>query len=67
MWQFAKTINRFSRKGNLTVYALTDVDCANNCVFYKNKKSYLKNINDVLNSIKDLAYENFYNKYKEDK
>lgn len=52
-------------KGNLTVYALTEVECANNCVFYKNKKAYLKAINDVLNSIKDIAYENFHNKYKD--
>ena len=54
-------------KGNLTVYALTEVECANNCVFYKNKKAYLKSINDVLNSIKDIAYENFHNKYKDKK
>ena len=52
-------------QGNLTVYALTDVECANNCEFYKNKKAYLKNINDVLKSIKDIAYENFHNKYKD--
>ena len=52
-------------KGNLTVYALTEVECANNCVFYKNKKAYLKAINDVLKSIKDIAYENFHNKYKD--
>ena len=51
-------------KGNLTVYALTEVECSNNCPFYKNKKAYLKNINDILNSIKDIAYENFHNKYK---
>lgn len=52
-------------QGNLTVYALTDVECANNCEFYKNKKAYLKSINDVLKSIKDIAYENFHNKYKD--
>lgn len=52
-------------QGNLTVYALTDVECANNCEFYKNKKAYLKNINDVLKSIKDISYENFHNKYKD--
>ena len=52
-------------KGNLTVYALTEVECANNCVFYKNKKAYLKAINDVLKSIKNIAYENFHNKYKD--
>ena len=52
-------------QGNLAVYALTDVECANNCEFYKNKKAYLKNINDVLKSIKDISYENFHNKYKD--
>ena len=60
-----KQLTALVEKGNLTVYALTEVECANNCVFYKNKKAYLKGINDVLNSIKDIAYENFHNKYKD--
>ena len=60
-----KQLTALVEKGNLTVYALTEVDCANNCVFYKNKKAYLKSINDVLDSIKDIAYENFHNKYKD--
>ncbi len=60
-----KQLTALVEKGNLTVYALTEVECANNCVFYKNKKAYLKSINDVLNSIKDIAYENFHNKYKD--
>ena len=62
-----KQLTALVEKGNLTIYALTDVDCANNCIFYKNKKEYLKNINDVLNSIKEIAYENFQTKYKENK
>ena len=60
-----KQLTAIVEKGNLTVYALTEVECANNCVFYKNKKEYMKNINDVLNSIKKIKYENFHNKYKE--
>jgi hypothetical protein len=60
-----KQLTAIVEKGNLTVYALTEVDCANNCVFYKNKKEYMRNINDVLNSIKNIKYENFHNKYKE--
>ena len=60
-----KQLTAIVEKGNLTVYALTEVECANNCVFYKNKKEYMKNINDVLNSIKNIKYENFHNKYKE--
>ena len=62
-----KQLTSIFEKGNQTIYALTDVNCANNCAFYKNKKEYLKSINDVLNSIKDIAYENFNNKHKEDK
>ena len=60
-----KQLTALVEKGNLTVYALTEVECANNCVFYNNKKAYLKCINDVLNSIKDISYENFHNKYKD--
>ena len=59
-----KQLTAIVEKGNLTVYALTEVECANNCVFYKNKKEYMKCINDVLNSIKRIKYENFHNKYK---
>jgi len=62
-----KQLTALVEKGNFTVYALTDVECANNCIFYKNKKAYLKNINDVLKSVKDIAYENFNNKYKNKK
>ena len=62
-----KQLTALVEKGNLTVFALTEVDCANNCVFYKNKKAYLKNINDVLKSIKEISYENFHNKNKEQK
>ena len=62
-----KQLTALVEKGNLTVFALTEVECANNCVFYKNKKAYLKNINDVLKSIKEISYENFHNKYKEQK
>ena len=58
-----KQLTSLVEKGNFTIYALTEVECANNCVFYKNKKAYLKNINDVLKSIKDISYENFHNKY----
>lgn len=60
-----KQLTAIVEKGNLTVYALTELECANNCVFYKNKNEYMKNINDVLNSIKNIKYENFHNKYKE--
>ena len=60
-----KQLTALVEKGNLTVYALTDVECANNCIFYKKPKEYLKSINDVLNSIKDISYENFHNKYKD--
>jgi hypothetical protein len=58
-----KQLTSLVEKGNFTIYALTEVECANNCVFYKNKKAYLKNINDVLKSIKDISYENFHNQY----
>ena len=60
-----KQLTALVEKGNLTVYALTEVECANNCVFYNNKKAYLKCINDVLKSIKNISYENFHNKYKD--
>ena len=60
-----KQLTAIVERGNLTVFALTEVECANNCIFYKNKKAYLKSINDVLKSIKSIAYENFHNKHKD--
>ena len=59
-----KQLTAFVERGHITIYALTNIECANNCIFYKNKKEYMKCIYDILNSIKKIKYENFHNKYK---
>ena len=59
-----KQLTALVERGHITIYALTNIECANNCIFYKNKKEYMKCIYDILNSIKKIKYENFHNKYK---
>lgn len=59
-----KQLTALVEKGHITIFALTNIECANNCIFYKNKKEYMKCIYDILNSIKKIKYENFHNKYK---
>ena len=59
-----KQLTALVERGHITIYALTNIECANNCIFYKNKKEYMKCIYDILNSIKNIKYENFHNKYK---
>ena len=59
-----KHLSALVEEGHITIYALTNIECANNCIFYKNKKEYMKCIYDILYSIKKIKYENFHNKYK---
>ena len=53
-----KQLTALVERGHITIYALTNIECANNCIFYKNKKEYMKCIYDILNSIKKIKYEN---------
>ena len=50
-----KQLDEFIEKGKFVINDLSEVECENNCIFYKNQKEYLKKINEVLNSVKDLA------------
>lgn len=50
-----KQLDDLIEKGKLFINDLSEVECKNNCIFYKNQKEYLKKINDVLDSVKDLA------------
>ena len=50
-----KLLDTLIEKGKFVINDLSEVECENNCIFYKNQKEYLKKINEVLNSVKDLA------------
>jgi hypothetical protein len=52
-----KQLDEFIEKGKFIINDLSEVECENNCIFYKNQKEYLKKINEVLNSVKDLALQ----------
>ena len=43
---------------NDDINILTEIECEKNRGFYNNEKFYLVSINQVLNSIKDLHFEN---------
>ena len=62
--QLQKKLDALIEVGNISVLTYGDLECANNCIYYKNPEEYTKNINDVLKSIKSLTYKAFNNKYK---
>ena len=54
-----KLLNKISEMiDNDDINILTEIECEKNCSFYNNEKFYLASINQVLNSIKDLHFEN---------
>ena len=59
-----KQLDEFIEKGKFVINDLSEVECENKCIFYKNQKEYMKKINEVLNSVKDLALQH---KIKENK
>ena len=59
-----KQLDEFIEKGKFVINDLSEVECENNCIFYKNQKEYIKKINEVLNSVIDLALQH---KIKENK
>ena len=62
--QLQKKLDALIELGNISVLTYGDLECANNCIYYKHPEEYTKNINDVLKSIKSLTYKAFNNKYK---
>jgi len=52
-----KQLDELIEKGKLIINDLSEVECKNNCIFYKNQNEYLKKINEVLNSVKDLTLQ----------
>ncbi|MCQ2819219.1 MAG: hypothetical protein MJ252_18305 [archaeon] len=64
--QLQKRLQSLIKHSNFDVMSPTQYECANNCIYYKNKKEYDKCIHDLIYCVKDTKYENFKNKYKED-
>lgn len=50
----SKKIDILIENGNMSIN-INEIDCKNNCIFYKNQKEYLQIINEVLKSVKDLV------------
>jgi len=50
-----KQLDDVVEKGKFVINDISEVECKNNCIFYKNQKEYLKKINEVLNSVNVLA------------
>jgi hypothetical protein len=59
----SKKLDTLIENGNFIIN-LTDLDCNNNCIVYKNHKEYLQKINEVLKSVKELASNNKIQKDK---
>jgi hypothetical protein len=59
----SKKLDTLIENGNFIIN-LTDLDCKNNCIVYKNHKEYLQKINEVLKLVKELASNNKIQKDK---
>ena len=62
--QLQKKLDALIELGNISVLTYGDLECANNCIYYKHPEEFNKGINDVLKSIKQISYNAFNNKYK---
>lgn len=47
---------------NISVYSVFNINCANNCIYYKKRHEYEKSIKDILFSVRDLTFESFFDK-----
>lgn len=58
-----RKLNAILESGNISIYALTECDCANNCIYYNKPGEYKKCVYDLLKCVQNISYENFKNKY----
>ena len=57
--QLQKKLDTILEKGNISVQSIINVECANNCIYYKNSKDYQKALSDIISSIKNIKLESF--------
>lgn len=59
--QLQRKLDTLLEDRNVSVYSIINTECANNCIYYKNNQQYHKALSDIINSVKNLKFENFAN------
>jgi len=57
--QLQKKLDKIIENRNVSVYSIMNNECANNCIYYNKSQDYHKALNDIINSIKNVKFENF--------
>ena len=61
--QLQRKIDSLLNEGkSITPNDLMNVDCANNCIYYQKPGEYHKALSDIIQSMRNLNFENPYNK-----
>lgn len=62
--QLQKKLEAIIEDGNFSVLKVSNFECANNCIYYKNPTLYNQSIKELVSIVKKLKYNSFNNKYK---
>jgi hypothetical protein len=57
--QLQKKLDTILESKNVSVQSIVNIECANNCIYYKNATDYNKSLNDIIKSVKSLKFETF--------
>ena len=59
--QLQKKLDNILECKNISVQSIVNIECANNCIYYKNSNDYNKSLSDIIKSVKNLKFETFSN------
>jgi hypothetical protein len=59
--QLQKKLDNILECKNISVQSIVNIECANNCIYYKNSSDYNKSLSDIIKSVKNLKFETFNN------
>jgi len=57
--QLQRKLDTLLEDKNVSVYSVINIECANNCIYYKKNQEYHKALSDIINSVKNLKYDSF--------
>lgn len=57
--QLQKKLDTLMENKNISIYSIINIECANNCIYYKNATEYHKALSDIIQSVKNLKFESF--------
>jgi len=57
--QLQRKLEKLLESKNVSVYSIVNSECANNCIYYGKTQEYHKALSDIINSVKNVKFENF--------